>query len=117
MLGAGRPCGEYGGHPRMDRLPARAEQGVVRGVADQRVPEGVAHVRESPPMQQPGVDEAIELALERHRLHRSDRAEHVERELAPDDRAELGHLLRRPQPIQTRGERLLECRRDHQIEP
>ena len=101
-----------GGDPQVDLLALAPEQRVVGRVADQRVLERVAGLdAEAAPVDEAGLHQLAQLALERVDRVRGDRGEQLERERAADHRGELGDFLGGAQARQPRRQRVAERRR------
>ena len=97
----------------MQRLAAALEQAVVGRVLDQRVLEAIVGLRRSAlDKQEVGVGKPIQRRLQRRLVQLRDIAQQRIGEIASKHRADLRHLTRRPEPIEARGEGLLQGRRD-----
>jgi hypothetical protein len=84
-------------------LPPAPEQGLVGGVLDQRVLEGVARVgRRAGAEQQLRLFELRQCRAQRRLVAAGDRAQQRVGELAADRRADLRDLLDRRQPVEAR---------------
>ena len=100
------------GDAQVDLLALAPEQRVVGRVADQRVLERVAGLdAEAAPVDEAGLHQLAQLALERVDGVRGDRGEQLERERAADHRGELGDFLGGAQARQPRRQRVAERRR------
>ena len=97
-------------------LARASQQRLVRSVLHQRVLEDVARTRPAPALvEQLGVDEAVEAVLQLALLQRPDRLQHLVREFAPEDRAELCDLADRRESIEPRHQHVLQRRRDGHV--
>ena len=97
----------------MQRLPAALEQAVVGRVLDQRVLEAIVGLRwRALDEQEVGVGEPIQRRLKRRLIDFGDVAQQRVDEIASENRADLRDLARRPEPVEARGEGLLQGRRD-----
>ena len=97
----------------MQRLPAALEQAIVGGVLDQRVLEAiVGSRRRALDKQEVGFGEPLQRRLQRRLVQFGDVTQQRVGEVASKNSPDLRHLARRAKPIEARGERLLQGRRD-----
>ena len=97
----------------MQRLAAALEQALVGRVLDQRVLEAIVGLRRRAlDKQEVGVGKPIQRRLQRWLVAFCDVAQQRIGEIASEHRADLRHLARRPEPVEARGKRLLQGRRD-----
>ena len=97
----------------MERLAAALEQAVVGGILDQRVLEAVGRLRSiALDEQNVGLGEPLQRRLQRALVEAGHGLEQRIRESAAQHRADLRGLARGAEPIEPRGERLLQGRRD-----
>ena len=97
----------------MQRLAATLEQAVVGGILDQRVLEAVVRLRSiALDEQNVGLGEPLQRRLQRALIEAGHGLEQSVREAAAQNCANLRGLTRSAEPIEPRGERLLQCRRD-----
>ena len=91
------------------------EQRRVGDVLDERVLEEVPRARGPASLvNQLGGGELRERAQQRRLVHQGHRLDQLVRELAAEDRAELGHLARGAEAIESGHERVLQCGRNRQ---
>ena len=102
------------GRAAVQRLPAALEQAVVGGVLDQRVLEAIIGLRVARPRQTGGRRRRADPSdvCSAGSSHFRDVAQQRIGEIASKNRADLRHLARRAEPVEARGERLLQGRRD-----
>ena len=97
----------------MQRLAAAPEQAVVRRVLDQRVLEAIIGLRRRAlHKQKVGVGQPLQRGLQSRLVVFGDVAQKPVCEITSEHRADLRDLARGAQPVEARGERLLERRRD-----
>ena len=101
------------GRAAMERLTAALEQAVVGGVLDQRVLEAVGRLRSiALDEQNVGLGEPLQRRSQRAFVEAGHGLEQRVRESAAQHGADLRGLTRGAEPIEPRGERLLQGRRD-----
>ncbi len=115
--GSARACSVVAqdfGRAAVQRLAAALEQAVVGGVLDQRVLEAIVGLRRRRPRRTGGRPRraAPTTLAARLRRGRPTIAQQRVGEVASKNRADLRDLARRAEPIEARGERLLQGRRD-----
>jgi hypothetical protein len=97
----------------MQRLPAALEQAVVGRVLDQRVLEAVVRLRACAlGDKEVRAGEPVERRLEGDVVKPADSVQQRMGEISPQDGADLRDFTRRPKPVESRRERLLQGRRD-----
>ena len=112
-LGLGGRVAQLLPGPAMQRLPADLEQAVVGRIPDQRVLEAVVRPRRRVLDEQDvGLGEPLQGGLEAGVGDLRYAAQPCVREIVSENSADLGHLPRRPKPVEAGGEGLLQCRRD-----
>ena len=97
----------------VDALAAASQQRAVGRILNQCMLEYIGCLRRSTAdVDQFRFDQLVQGIVERRPLDRRYRFQQGARELASDGRADLGRLLDRRQPIEARGQRVLQGRRD-----
>ena len=90
------------------------EEPGIGGVADQGVLETVSFGRQFAGDDQLGMPQCLQGRTQALFGHARGGGEEVVLEITPDARRDLGHLLDRRQAIQSRRQRIMQCRRDGQ---
>ena len=97
----------------MKPLTAALEEAVVGCVLDQRVLETIARLRRDAVNEQDvGFRETLERGLQRRLFDFRDVAQEQIGEVTSKHRADLRRLTRGPEPVEARGERVLQGQRD-----
>ena len=112
-LRARRAVAQDFGGAAMQRLTAALEKALVGGVLDQRVLEAVGRLRPiALDEQEVGLGEPLQSRSQRALIEAGHGLEQRVREIAAQHCADLRDLARRAEPVEPRGERLLQGRRD-----
>ena len=112
-FGLGLGVAEDLGRAAVERLAAALEQAFVGSVLDQGVLEAIIGLRACVlDDQKVGLGEPLQRRAQAGLVESGDRLEQREGEIAPQHRADLRDLPRRPEPVEARSERLLQGRRD-----
>ena len=97
----------------MQHLATAPEQILVGGILNERVLETVVALRRCALYQQDvGLGEFLQRRLQRRVFHAGHIPQQLIRKAAADDRADLRHFARRPEPVEPRHQRLLKRRRN-----
>ena len=119
-LGCGRddlrePVLQHRRDPSVQDLPAGLEQRLIRGVLDQGVLEAVGGLgRSAAAEDQLGSDQLVERGAQMLFRPIGDRRKQLVRELAADDRPDLGDLLDRREAVEAGHQRVVKRRRDRE---